>query len=237
MAAAVKASRAHSLLDTLVCGSVRAFYENLRMGGMRGSGAAVTGTVATKDTSSARGDDQRIISMDVKGSHVSISVSDAMNRVAVPFGIFSTTRKTETDGKLLANAFRNIGEGFQVAGLVVNIPPSTSSSETLTYTRELLMPDSTPFEALRAVLLYSEVHAFRQTLVRYIDFKNAVTQFPRKSMEAKRRSRFDSAMYPNLDQDDLINDSQAINRISSSEVLQTVLDEISSLERDGRSDV
>lgn len=212
-----------SLLDSLLCPTIQSFHDVLVSYPTSSAPNNYGGNFGVE-----RKMRERLIGIDETSGHVSLSICDSTWHAAVPFGIYMKTSKVTADAKLLESALNRLDD-MTITGVVINTRPNAHGQTE--YLRDLFMPELDVFPGLRGVVMYSEAHALRHTLRKYMDFKAAVAQMPRTKMEAKRRTRFDVAMDPDLAESDLVNDIDAINRISASETLQTVLDQITLLEQ------
>lgn len=217
------AARSGATLDRLLCPSVSALHQAL----------------------SPR---SRIMALDITSTHVSLAVSDIMREKAIPFGILCRTNSHHVDAKLFSSAFDNVSKldntPLSVSALVISIPPTErSAAQAVCYARDLI--DSSPrlsqleteeqkmdslFPDLRACMLYSEAHALLKAVRGHRDYVDAVAKLPVR-LESRRRSRFENAMNPKVAVEDLVDDQSVKLRISASEVLQAVLDDLASIDR------
>lgn len=126
-----------------------------------------------------------------------------------------------------------------IQGLVINVPcaPADAKAVAVDYARALLQQAHLArlVEDLKACVLYSEAWAWKHALQRAHDLTNAVSLLPPK-LENKTRPRFEGAMFPTLTTHHLLDlhapvAREAVARISSSDVLQAVLDQLGSLDR------
>lgn len=211
-ATASMASRQLPTLDSLLCRSVASMHRQMHPG-------------------------KRIASMDVTNTHISLALSDESRRSAIPFGILNRTRSVTADAKILSSAIEKAAQfdraPLQITGLVIGIPPTTQEeNEVLTYTRHLLEDNTgkvdSLFPDLKACLFYSEAHALVRAISDHRDFIEAIKILPTK-LETKRESLFDLAMFPKVAPEDVLDDVSVKARISTSEVLQAVLDDLSKL--------
>lgn len=191
----------------------------------------------------------RIASLDITQTHVSMALSDVRLGTAAPFGVLARTKSATVDGKLLTSALKKAEEmnesSLDIGGLVIGVPPTNDGkTRAISYTRQLLLQDdgdgsddsnsdsnsNTLFPDLKGCLFYSEAHALWHALQAHRDFTDAIRVLPDR-MESKRRSHFDVAMYPVITKDDLVDDPSTKARISASDILQAVLDDMSALEK------
>lgn len=213
-AAASAASHQLPTLDSLLCRSLPALYQQLTPG-------------------------RRIASLDVTSSHISIALSDETRRSAAPFGILARTKNASIDAKILTSAMTKVSEfeksPLQITGLIIGVPPISGDQEAVvTYARALLkqnvgLPDVL-FPDLKACLFYSEAHALLRAVSGHRDYINAMRLLP-PNLETKKLRRIEAALYPKVPTEELIDDMSVEARISASEILQAVLDKLESLDR------
>lgn len=191
----------------------------------------------------------RIMALDITSTHVSLAISDTTREKAIPFGILSRTKSHDVDAKLFSRAFANVSKldnkQFSISALIVSVPPiEQSAMQAVSYARNLIdarLDDSNKLEGqgermdvlfpdLRACLLYSEPHALLRAVRGHSDYIDAVAKLPPR-LESRRRSRFENAMNPKMEVQDLVNDQSVKARISASEVLQAALDDLAAIDR------
>lgn len=186
----------------------------------------------------------RVASLDITPTHLSFALSDISRRTAAPFGILARTKSAIIDSKLLTPAFAKAAEfentsSLNIGGLVIGVPPTQDDAKrSIAYARELLQENvselSSLFPDLQGCILYSEAHALRHTLKERHDFADAINLLPDR-LESKRRSHYEVAMYPVITKDDLVDDLSSRARISASEILQVMLNEMFKLDRSSES--
>lgn len=207
MAASVK--RAVPLLDLLVVQSTTALRQALPAGAP-------------------------LAALDVTPTHISLAQSDPSRSTAAPLGVLARTDTPSIDARILSSALSrasNLDEhAGRAAGLVVVSPP-LHRDDVVTYARELLVrhhPEDdqrTLWPGLKAVLFFSEAHVLRRSLLQRDDYARALKLLP-SHIERPVRNRFDRAMLPPMSADELEDDVSTRARMSASEVLQAVLDDM-----------
>lgn len=180
----------------------------------------------------------RLAALDVTKSHISISVSDRSLTQAFPFGILARTAEPHVDAKILTSAFRfgdkYDDDGLQIGGLVVGVSPE--ANETIDYTKQLLEDQVTDelesateeealFPGLKGVLFYSEAHVLQSAIRAQQDFITAIEKIPPR-LETRKQKRFAAAMNPRVPPESLVRTASSRARISATEILQAVLDDI-----------
>lgn len=177
---------------------------------------------------------QRVAGLDITPTHLSVSVSDRSRRAAAPFGVLARSGTASEDARALARAISHAHAAdprgsLDLAGLVVGAPPGGRAE--FDYVEALLAhgvgDDEVirPFGDVGAVLFWSEAEALRRAATGIDDFVDAVHALPPR-LETRKFGRFDRAMTPKLDPALLEKDLAARARISASELLQSVLDDM-----------
>lgn len=191
----------------------------------------------------------RIMALDVTSTHISLAVSDVTGEKAAPFGVLARTKSPTVDAKLLSKAFENVekfdNSSLFVSALIISVPPSPQNAKlAISYAQDLVdarlgtsTEEAQPgeicnslFPNLQACLLFSEAHALLKAVRAHHDYVDAVTKLPVR-LESRRRSRFETAMNPKVAAEDLRIDLSVKARISASEVLQAVLDDLGAIDR------
>lgn len=111
--------------------------------------------------------------------------------------------------------------------LVVGLSPAdreADSDDAVAYVQDLLQEDGL-FPGLRGVLFYSETHAVRHAVDAQRDYKEAVNILPVK-LESRKLRRFAAAMNPKVGPEEVEYGFESRARISASEILQAVLDDL-----------
>jgi hypothetical protein len=176
----------------------------------------------------------RIAGLDITQTHLSISVSDRDRRQAVPFGVLARCGSATDDARALSRAIAHAHTAdprgsLDLAALVVGAPPGEEAG--FEYVEALMRHGEDdeeivpPFPGLDGILFYSEAEAVRRALLGVEDFVRGVKLLPPR-LESRKFGRFDTAMNPAVDATELVDDLSARARISASEVLQAVLDDL-----------
>lgn len=202
-----------SWFERLVCGSTGALATRLRPGA-------------------------RIASLDMSPTHVSLAVSDRERGKAVPFGVLARMSSPALDARTMLPAMRRadameLSGSLDVQALIVGVPPVTAAP--FDYVRELLREGeesseegTTLFPGLAAVLFYSEVDAVLRAVKAQAEYSRAVSMLP-LTLESRKLKRHAAAMNPKVSPEDLVANRASRARVSASEVLQAVLDDINRL--------
>lgn len=177
---------------------------------------------------------QRVAGLDVTPTHLSISVSDRSRRAAATWGVLARSGSAADDARALARAVAHAHAvdprgSLDLAALVVGAPPAARPD--FDYIEALLRygegdPEVVrPFADVAAVLFWSEAETLRRAVADVEDFVDAVHTLPPR-LETRKFGRFDRAMTPKVDPSLLEKDIATLARISPSEVLQSVLDDM-----------
>lgn len=207
-AATAAASAAPSLLSALRCRSLASFKQKL---------AAHT----------------RLAALDITPGHVALALSDRGREAAVPFGVLARTAKPSADARILRSALRRADRmdpagALDVSGLVVAVAPGGAEAAAA-YTADLLaeLEDGVGmlFPGLSAVLFYSEAHTIARSVRAQNRFLHSAALLP-QNLESRKRKRFASHMDPKVPVESMNTDPSSKARISASEVLQIVLEDL-----------
>lgn len=178
----------------------------------------------------------RVAGLDISRTHISVAISDRDRRRAAPFGILARSENPADDARSLARAITHVHTtdprgSLDLAALVVGAPPGEQAA--FDYVEGLLQYGENddevikPFLSLEGILFYSEAETLKRAIADVEDFVDGVRSLPPR-LETRKFGRFDRAMTPKIDPSLLENDLAARARISASEVLQSVLDDMAS---------
>jgi hypothetical protein len=176
----------------------------------------------------------RVAALDISPTHLTIAVSDRGRRQAAPFGVLARSGSVTDDARALARAITRANAtdpsgSFDIAGLVVGAPPNAPAE--FSYVDGLLLHGAddeeviAPFPGLDGILFYSEAEAVARAVTGVEDLVRGVELLPER-LETRKFGRFATAMHPRVMANDVVDGRTVRARISASEVLQAVLDDL-----------
>lgn len=195
-------------------------------------GAVPRMVCSTLETLRARlGSQSRIAALDVTPTHVSLAVSDASRTSAAPLGVMRRTASPAADARILAGALSRGDPELRVGALVVGSPPGSPPADYVgeLLTEAKLLPDA------ESVLYYSEAAAVLRAARNAADAA-AAAEKALPGRETRKRGRFETAMFPDIEAESVRADRGARARVSATEILQAALDDLARLpaDADGR---
>jgi hypothetical protein len=176
----------------------------------------------------------RLAALDISPTHLSIAVSDRDRRQAAPFGVLARSGTVKDDARFLARAIAHANAAdpsgaFDIAALVVGAPPGVPAE--FEYVDGLLLHGTedaeiiAPFPDITGVLFYSEAEAVARAIAGAEDFARSLRLLPER-LETRKFGRFATAMHPTVGASEVIDGRAVRARISASELLQVVLDDL-----------
>lgn len=186
----------------------------------------------------------RLVALDITPTHVSLAVSDRLQRNAAPFGVLARSGEVHIDARSISRAVRHANAleekgSLDLCAIVVGSAPDEPAP--FEYVDGLLrhgLDDEEvirPFPDLDAVLFYSEAEALRRALTDLDDFVRALKILP-GLRERRKLSRFQTAMNPVVKEEEIVLEGQTRTRLACSELLQAVLDDLTALQRENHVD-